>query len=144
MTRPPTILAMSSLAVTLATVGTQPAQAQSGVATTAQGESAQPLFAVVYRPGPKWKVGAPMKDQDLRNHFLYLRDLGQKGAVVVAGPLGDDGGLVILRASNQEAALRMVSADPAVLAGVFVGQVRPFLPRIGGSEPLLPAVPAGR
>lgn len=103
-----------------------------------------PLFAVVYRPGPRWKVGAAMKDQDLRGHFFYLSDLNQKGKVMVAGPLGEDGGLVILRAPDQEAAGKMASADPAVLAGVFVSEVRPFTPRIGGHEPLLPAASGAR
>jgi uncharacterized protein YciI len=79
-----------------------------------------------------------MKDQNLRDHFFYLRDLSRNGTVMVAGPLGEDGGLVILRASDQEAAGKMVSTDPAVLARVFVGEVKPFLPRMGGKEPLLP------
>lgn len=103
-----------------------------------------PLFAVVYRPGPRWKIGAALKDQDLRGHFFYLRDLSQKGVVMVAGPLGEDGGLVILRASDQEAASKMASVDPAVLAGVFLSEVRPFTPRIGGNEPLLPAASEAR
>lgn len=142
MHRPP-ILATSSLAIALAIVGTPPAQAQSTTLTTAQTEPALPLFAVVYRAGPEWKDGAAMKDQDLRGHFFYLRELSQRGAVMVAGPLGEDGGLVILRASDQKAAGKMVSADPAVLARVFVGEIKPFLPRIGGDKPLVVANPVG-
>jgi uncharacterized protein YciI len=103
-----------------------------------------PLFAVVYRAGPGWKAGAAMKDQDLRGHFFYLRELSRNGAVMVAGPLGEDGGLVILRASDLEAANKMVSTDPAVLAGVFLGEIKPFLPKFGGHEPLVVANPVGK
>lgn len=98
-----------------------------------------PLFAVVYRAGPKWKAGVPMENQGLRDHFFYLRGLSEKDVIVVAGPLGADGGLVILRAQDERAAAQVVAADPAVIANLFVGEVKPFSPRIGGTEPLATA-----
>jgi uncharacterized protein len=130
------VLAVTSLAIVIALgLGAHalaPVKAAPEPRTAAGG-----LYAVIYRPGPNWKVGLPMKDQDLRDHFFYLRDLNEKGVVAVAGPLGDDGGLVIMRATDGKAAGLLVSADPAVSAGIFVGEPRPFLPRIGGTEPLL-------
>ena len=115
------------------------AQMQAENASTLQ------LFAIVYRAGPKWRSGVPMEKQGLRDHFLYLRTLSERRMVLVAGPLGNVGGLVIVRAPDRRAAAEVVAADPAVKAGIFVGEVEPFSPRIGGRGPLVADEPgAGR
>ena len=101
------------------------------------------LFAITYRAGPSWKPGVPMEQQGLRDHFYYLRDLHARGTVLLAGPLGDDGGLVLVRARDQAEAERMMATDPAVVGGLFVGDVRPFVPRFASEQPFV-AVPPGR
>jgi uncharacterized protein len=94
------------------------------------------LFAIIYRPGPKWKTGLPMEEQGLRDHFVYMRDLGAREIVAVAGPLGTDGGLFIVRVPDRQAAVQVMEADPAVISGVFTGEVKPFVLTIGGRSPL--------
>jgi uncharacterized protein YciI len=86
-----------------------------------------------------------MEKQGLRDHFFYLRALHEKQAVLAAVPFGPEGGLVILRVPDQAAATEIVAEDPAVISGVFVGEVTPFLPRIASGEPFgsPTALPAG-
>lgn len=91
----------------------------------------QSLFAVTYRAGTAWKVDMPMAAQDLRAHFFYLKDLHERGEVLVAGPLGERGGLVILRVAGADAARRIAAADPAVQSRVFEADVETFVPSIG-------------
>ena len=109
-------------------MSTMPASAEGprGPAATAP-----TVFAVVYRAGPAWRRGEPTERQDLRDHFLYLRELHRQGTVVIAGPLGDAGGLVLLRVGDLDAARRIATDDPAVRSRVFVAEVEPFTPRIG-------------
>ena len=94
------------------------------------------MYAIVYRAGPSWRPGVPMEQQGLREHFYYLRDLHARGVILLAGPLGADGGLVLLRASDQAEADRLMAADPAVIAGLFVGEARPFVTRFASDPPI--------
>lgn len=93
------------------------------------------MYAIVYRAGPSWKPGAPMEQQGLRDHFYYLEDLHARGVILLAGPLGSDGGLVLLRARDQSEADRLMAADPAVGSGLFVGEARPFVTRFASDRP---------
>jgi uncharacterized protein YciI len=115
----------------------------AGFAPTAAPAEEPALFAVVYRAGPNWKPGVPMEQQGLRDHFHYLRDLHARGVIQLAGPLGADGGLVLLRARDQKEAERVIAEDPAVVAGLFVGEAEPFVPRFASDRPFV-AVPPGR
>ncbi|MBV5325027.1 MAG: hypothetical protein J0626_07050 [Rhodospirillaceae bacterium] len=81
------------------------------------------MFAVIYRPGPAWKTGVPMAEQGV-------------GVIHTAGPLGADGGLVLLHIRDLAAAEALAAADPAVRDGLFIGEVRRFVPRFTSSRPL--------
>lgn len=94
---------------------------------------ARPLFALVYRAGPAWKPGVPMKDQGLRDHFYYVKALHERGDIVYAGAMGPDGGLMILHAADQTAADAVAANDPAVKTGIFTGEVRRYMPRFVGT-----------
>jgi uncharacterized protein YciI len=115
----------------LATAGSAAAQPQSG-------GGGGLLFAVVYRAGPNWKAGLPMEKQGLRDHFFYMRDLHARGTILLAGPRGAEGGLIILRAADQAEADRILAADPAVTAGLFVGEALPFVARFTSDGPIAP------
>ena len=104
-------------------------------AASGQAEEAGDLYAVIYDVGPKWRAGVPMEQQGLREHFFYMRDLHARGVILLAGPMGGDGGLVILRATDQAAAERVVADDPAVTAGIFSGRTARFVPRFTSSQP---------
>lgn len=117
------------LALTTAVLLASPIAGQEPTAEPAQAPLNLPLFAVVYEAGPTWTPEVPMAEQGLLDHFYYMRDLHQRGHIVIAGPLGEDGGLVILRAADQAAADQAIAADPAVKEGKFVGTATPFVAR---------------
>lgn len=92
-------------------------------ADTAHGDH----FVVVYRPGPAWRAGRPVGEQDLRAHFHFMKALFDAGRLTLAGPfLDDDGGMAVFRARDRADAERTVASDPAVTSGVMIGQVRAF------------------
>jgi len=86
------------------------------------------LYAVVFAAGPAWRRGKPFAEQGLRQHFDYWMALFKSGRVATAGPLGEDGGLVLLTASDQAEANLILAADPAIKAGIFTGSIRPYSP----------------
>lgn len=117
------------------------AAAQARQEPAAQQRAARPLFAIVYRAGPAWKPGVPMKDQGLRDHFFHVKALHERGDIVYAGPMGPDGGLILIHAADQTAAQAIVAADPAVKAGIFIGEARDFTPRFTGAGAATAASP---
>lgn len=86
------------------------------------------LFALILRPGSAWKPGRPFAEQGLRPHFDYWMGLFRAGRIATAGPLGSDGGLVLLLAPSLEQAEAMMRADPAIEARIFTGEVRSYAP----------------
>lgn len=99
-------------------------------------EADRSLFAIIYRPGPAWKTGVPMAEQGLGEHARYMKRLVDQGVIHTAGPLGADGGLVLLHIRDLAAAEALVAADPAVRDGLFIGEVRRFVPRFTSARPL--------
>jgi uncharacterized protein YciI len=84
----------------------------------------QPNFLVVYRRGPAWIEGKPVKDQPLQEHGRFLIDLYQKGFLRLAGPFLDDtGGAAALRVETEEQAKAIVATDPAVISGVLIPEL---------------------
>lgn len=130
MTRAPILFA---LLLSLAA----PAAAQPETARpAAPAPAAQPLFALILAPGPAWKPGRPFAEQGLRPHFDYWMALFHAGRIASAGPVGSDGGLVLLRAADQAAADAILAADPAIVAGIFTGTVRPYAPPMVNADAL--------
>lgn len=124
-------LALAALALTAAPA----VSAQTAPPPDEPPAAAQQLFAVIYRPGPSWLPGQPMAAQPgMREHFVYIRDLHARGVIVLAGPRGDDGGLVLVRAVTLGEAQAVMAADPAVTSGLFVGEVGAFVARFGAVE----------
>jgi uncharacterized protein len=94
------------------------------------------LYAAVLGPGPKWKKGQPFKGPGLDQHRAYWKKLHDEGRVASAGPLGDDTGLILLRAKNQSEASALVAADPAVKAQILRGVARPYSSALTSAEVL--------
>lgn len=100
--------------------------------------TAQPLYLFLYRPGPNWRAGVPMHQQDLRAHALYHRDLVRDGRSFAAGGYdGLEGGMAIVRAADAAAARAIMAADPAIVNGVFAGEIRPWTPRYFTAQPIV-------
>lgn len=98
-------------------------------------------FAIIYRAGPSWRPGVPMEQQGLRDHFYYMRALDNDDRIIAAGPLGLDGGLILVLARDQAEADGLIAADPAVVSGLFTGEATRFIPRFVGKKPLAPIDP---
>jgi uncharacterized protein YciI len=80
----------------------------------------RPTYLVIYRAGPSWPPGAPIRALPLREHGRYMLELYKQSVMRFAGSFADDsGGAVMFEAENDEAARAIVEADPAVVAGVF-------------------------
>ena len=99
-------------------------------------QSDRRLFAIILKPGPSWKRGKAFSQQGLEAHFRYLKALVEKGDILSAGGLGNDHGLILLYAKDQEAADIILDNDPAVLQGTFVGEARPYGIRLLGAGAL--------
>ena len=61
-------------------------------------------------------------------HFAYLQQKLKLGELLLAGRTQDAPpmGLAIFEAPDEAAAERFLHEDPAVVKGVFVGEVRPY------------------
>jgi uncharacterized protein YciI len=125
------------LAIALPLAWAAPAIAQ----TTAAAATAQParqLFLFLFRPGPAWRAGVPMREQDLRAHAAYHAQLLREGRSFAGGGyIGMDGGLAIVRAVDRAEAEAMLAADPAILNGVFAAEIREWRPRFHNEAPLV-------
>jgi uncharacterized protein YciI len=84
-------------------------------------------YLVVYKPGPAWLQGKPLAEQPLKEHGRYILSLYVKGSLKFAGPFSDDaGGAAAFEAADDDAARAVVAADPAVVSGLFVGELHPW------------------
>jgi uncharacterized protein YciI len=84
-------------------------------------------YLVVYRPGPAWIPGKPVKEQPLKEHGKYMLSLYKNGILKIAGPFTDDaGGAVMFEAENDEEANAIVAADPAVASKIFLSELHPW------------------
>ncbi|HCA41933.1 MAG TPA: hypothetical protein DEP28_01625 [Bacteroidetes bacterium] len=60
-------------------------------------------------------------------HFVYLKDLMQKGILFFAGPCLDASmGLALFSAGSLEEAEKILNDDPAVKKGVVKGEVKEY------------------
>jgi uncharacterized protein len=101
------------------------------------------LFLFLYRPGPAWRAGRPMREQDLRDHAAYHARLLREGRGFAGGGyVGENGGLAIVRAASLDEARAMLAADPAIQSGVFVAELRQWAPRFHNDGPLVERPPA--
>ena len=62
------------------------------------------------------------------DHLAYLQSLLEQGTVILAGPVGDgSGAMMVLQAGSEEEARRVISGDPYTAAGVGADHVlRPW------------------
>jgi len=62
------------------------------------------------------------------DHLSFLQSLYENGTVVLAGPVGDgSGAMMVLKVGSEEEAARVIRTDPYTAAGVGVDHVlRPW------------------
>lgn len=73
---------------------------------------------------------ASMTEEETRimgEHFEYLKELCERGKVLIAGPCEDPSfGLVILETESEEEAVEIMRAEPSVRQGVMAYEIQPM------------------
>ncbi|MGB2984201.1 MAG: YciI family protein [Candidatus Bipolaricaulia bacterium] len=91
-----------------------------------------PQFLYRIQPTRPEMLSASTADEDLivEKHFAYLKDLRDRGVVLLAGrTLNEDPssfGIVILEAALEAEARNVMVEDPGVRDGVFRAQLFPY------------------
>lgn len=84
----------------------------------------------ILKKGPKWSdAKTPEVARIHQQHFEYVMSVLDSGKAVIAGPLGDDTGILgifIFRAQSAEEAKNLADEDPAVKAGFHVNEMHPW------------------
>lgn len=92
------------------------------------------LFAVVQRQrGPDWDLSRPM-EQQIRwdEHAAFMNGLVDRGFVVLGGPVGDEGRvLLIVRADDEEEIRATLAEDPWSEDLLIIASIEPWTIRLG-------------
>lgn len=114
------VLALMLISVSAVGLGQQERGTKSGL-------PAKSTFVVIYKPGPTWLPGKPLKEQPLQEHGRYILSLYAKGMLKFGGPFSDDaGGAAVFEAADESEAKAIVTRDPAVVSQVFVYELHPW------------------
>jgi uncharacterized protein YciI len=79
-------------------------------------------FAVVRSKGPAWIAGQPMRAQEgWDEHAEFMDTLFNEGFVILGGPLGEDGEVLLTVEAEDEGEVRnTLQRDPWSEAGILV------------------------
>ncbi len=91
-------------------------------------------YFCVLRKGEQRGHSAEDVEKIQAGHMKHLSDLAKEGKICIAGPFGDDGdarGIVIFKVKSLEEARRLADADPAVISGRLVADIRPWWGGVG-------------
>lgn len=135
-----------ALIATILTFAAGPALAQDAQGPARPPATIPTVYVIQYKTGPAWLVGKPLRDQPMGPHGAYMRKLFAEGRLLAAGPTVNtegeaplvDGGVILLRAASLDEAKAVMSADPAITAGLFVGEVRTWRVAFSKGEALAP------
>lgn len=90
---------------------------------------AQWLYRIVPRRPEMVVDPTPEEQRIVGEHFAYLVDLRDRGIAILAGrtqEATDTFGITIFEADDEQTARGIMTADPAVAAGVFVATLHPY------------------
>ncbi|MBT3337688.1 MAG: hypothetical protein HN855_13040 [Anaerolineae bacterium] len=84
----------------------------------------------VTRPEMLTEGSTPEEDAVVSQHFAYLKDLTEKGVMILMGRTqnADEStfGIAIFEAENEIAAKKIMENDPAVAEGVMTATLYPY------------------
>lgn len=92
-------------------------------------------FVYVLKLQPDYKVEknwTPVINETVGKHFNYLKDLTNKGTVIMAGrsdyDISSDNvfGIVVFEAATAEEATKIMQGDPAVIGKIMTAELHPF------------------
>ena len=78
------------------------------------------VFAVRRSHGPSWEPLSLHEQAQWLPHAYFIDDLVREGFVLLAGPLGADGALIIVEAADEAAVNARLEADPWTLSGHLI------------------------
>ena len=80
--------------------------------------------------GPRWIEGKSVYAQGkpIEDHLAAMREHYDAGVLQLGGPFDHGGGIAVLDVRDEAAARAVMDADPAVLAGVMVYEIRALRP----------------
>jgi uncharacterized protein YciI len=124
------------LAAGIACALAQPVAAQSAPAAQASNAPAMKTWFIrLIPPRPTFDKDMTETEQKLmEQHFLYWKDLFEKGICLLGGPVLDPKGVygvLVIEAASEDEARAIAAADPSVKAGVNrieVAQMRVAFP----------------
>lgn len=118
-------------------VGVESGASASARPTTSEAAGAMQIFLFIYRPGPSWRAGVPLREQGLAPHAAYMQQLQDRGRLFAGGGFAsDDGGMAVVLAADQAEAEAMLAADPAMVSGIFLADLKHWRPRFRVDTPL--------
>ncbi|MBV9271829.1 MAG: hypothetical protein JO165_12095 [Candidatus Eremiobacteraeota bacterium] len=87
-----------------------------------------PVFAVLYRPGPRWDKNVPFQEQQgVSEHRDFLKARDDDGTLLFGGPfLDDSGGLAVYAAMPEDALKSLLQQDGSVSSGLLTYEVHPY------------------
>jgi uncharacterized protein YciI len=86
---------------------------------------------IYFLHAPREHFGSTMSPEEQATfgaHFEYLEGLLEAGTLVLAGPTTGrlNTGINVFEAADEDAALAIMEADPAIASGICTGELRPF------------------
>lgn len=82
-------------------------------------------YVIMLRPANEY--GNPGTEERVNDHFEYLKDLLERGILMIAGRFSEVLiGLVMIETTSREEALLIMKNDPAVKSGVFHAELYPW------------------
>ncbi len=82
-------------------------------------------YVIMLRPANDY--GIEGTEEKVSEHFKYLQSLLEKGILTMAGRFSEVLiGLTMIEAESREAALEIMTNDPAVKAGIFHAELYPW------------------
>jgi hypothetical protein len=123
----------TTLAAALLITTAAGAQAPAPAPAPAPAAKPAPLFAAIFRTGPKWDQAKPPGEQPFfREHSANLARLRQAGTIVMGARYADVG-LIVVSAASEAEARKLFEGDPSVPNGTFQLDVHPFSVIYGGT-----------
>jgi uncharacterized protein YciI len=90
----------------------------------------RPQFLILLRPARSSFPGDATADElaVVGAHFSYMKRAVDAGDAILVGRTQDERplGLAVIEAADQASARRFMEADPAVAAGIFTAELRPY------------------
>ena len=103
-------------------------------------------FVAIMSLGPNWEASTTDGTQGsvMREHYDYMRDLYERGVLVVGGPFKRAaGGLNLLESEDKDQAAAALSADPGVAAGLFTFEIKEHFTMFDAATKFIRPFPGG-